>query len=82
MRNTRELIGAIADKTMLVILDNCEHVSVPLRTPFTQCFPPPPTSRYSPHRGEPLGIVGEVLFRVPSLSIPPESALFDSGASV
>jgi predicted ATPase/class 3 adenylate cyclase len=78
MRNTRELMGAIADKKMLIILDNCEHVigaaadAVHTILSDTSDVAVLATSR------EPLAIVGEVLFRVPSLSVPPERAPFNS----
>lgn len=78
MRNTRALIDSIADNAMLIILDNCEHVigaaadAVHTLLSATSGITVLATSR------EPLGVVGEVIFRVPSLSVPPAGGPLNS----
>jgi class 3 adenylate cyclase len=65
------LAEAVGDRSLLVVLDNTEHVlgaAAKLADTLLRCCPRAHllvTSR------EPLGISGEHVFRVPSLSIPP-----------
>jgi predicted ATPase/class 3 adenylate cyclase/DNA-binding CsgD family transcriptional regulator len=67
------VIDHLHDKAMLLVLDNCEHVldaaavvadAVLSRCPSVQVLA---TSRQA------LGVDGEVAWRVPSLSLPPDS---------
>jgi predicted ATPase/class 3 adenylate cyclase len=64
------LLNALALQDMLIVLDNCEHLvggcakiaeAILYRCPRVQLLA---TSR------EPLGIGGEIIYRVPSLSLP------------
>jgi predicted ATPase/class 3 adenylate cyclase/DNA-binding CsgD family transcriptional regulator len=65
------LADAVGDRRLLVVLDNAEHVlgaAAKLADVMTRCCPRAcllVTSR------EPLGISGEHVFRVPSLTVPP-----------
>jgi non-specific serine/threonine protein kinase len=66
--------AAISSKPMLLVLDNCEHVlpgcAALTRQLLAQCanLHILATSR------EKLGITGEIVFQVPTLELPPESA--------
>jgi predicted ATPase len=68
------LVDALADQYVLVVLDNCEHLigtSAKLAESLMRGCPRVhllATSR------EPLGIDGETIFRVPSLSLPIEES--------
>ena len=75
-REAEEMVDGLCDhlggRAMLLLLDNCEHIvdavarlagSVLARCPDVAVLA---TSR------EPLGIGGEILWRVPSLTMPPE----------
>lgn len=68
---TETLIQFLANKSLLLILDNCEHLvsacAVLAETLVTQCasLHVLATSR------EPLGIGGEMVWRVPTLTVPP-----------
>src|SRR5580700_2440403 len=76
------LLDALALQDVLIVLDNCEHLigggaktagAVGRRCPRVHLLA---TSR------EPLGIGGEVIYRVPSLSLPgPEDSGFAPGSS-
>jgi predicted ATPase/class 3 adenylate cyclase/DNA-binding SARP family transcriptional activator len=75
------LVEALADRSVLVVLDNCEHLigacaklaDVLVRGCLNLHLLS--TSR------EPLGIDGERIFRVPSLSIPKEDAVTASSVA-
>src|ERR1700733_11087339 len=76
------LLDALALQDVLIVLDNCEHLiggcaktaeAIVRRCPRVHLLA---TSR------EPLGIGGEVIYRVPSLSLPgPEDSGFAPGSS-
>jgi predicted ATPase/class 3 adenylate cyclase/DNA-binding CsgD family transcriptional regulator len=65
------LIAFLADQRVLLVLDNCEHVSASaaelLGTVLRTC---PNVVAMATSR-EPLGVPGELAWRVPSLSLPP-----------
>jgi predicted ATPase/class 3 adenylate cyclase len=74
------LVDALVPQNVLIVLDNCEHVigacakvaeAILRRCPRVHVIA---TSR------EPLGIGGEVIYRVPSLSLPAPDSGADAGA--
>ncbi len=89
-RNGKDAVGALtgllATQKRLLILDNCEHLldscAALAETLLRTC----PGIRLLATSREPLRVEGEVLYRVPSLSLPPESVddagdLLESGAA-
>ena len=70
---TERLIQFLQSKTVLLILDNCEHLidaSAQLaETLLKNC----PNLKILATSREPLGLVGEALHQVPSLSMPSEN---------
>ncbi|HVE91348.1 MAG TPA: NB-ARC domain-containing protein, partial [Actinomycetota bacterium] len=70
---TETLTAHLANKTMLLLLDNCEQVVATaaslVETLLVTC---PGTSVLATSR-EPLGVPGEVAWRVPNMSTPGES---------
>jgi len=68
------LVAALADRNVLVVLDNCEHlVGACAKLAETVVRSCPKVYLLATSR-ETLGIDGERVFRVPSLSVPPENA--------
>ena len=74
VRSMAEYIGA---KRVLLVLDNCEQIISPTaglcRDLLTAC----PNLRVLATSRERLGVAGEALYRVPSLSLPDEDATVD-----
>jgi predicted ATPase/DNA-binding SARP family transcriptional activator len=68
------LIGACGDRQLLVILDNCEHVIDETANVADQLVRGCPRMSILATSREPLGIEGEHLYGVPSLSVPPAGA--------
>jgi predicted ATPase/Tfp pilus assembly protein PilF len=70
---TERLIQFLQSKTLLLILDNCEHLidaSAQLaETLLKNC----PNLKILATSREPLGLVGEALHQIPSLSMPKEN---------
>jgi predicted ATPase len=71
---TEAVASALAGQHALILLDNCEHL-IDAAVKFTdavirQC----PGVRFLATSREPLGIDGELVYRVPSLSLPPPDA--------
>jgi predicted ATPase/class 3 adenylate cyclase len=76
------LTDALVPQRLLIVLDNCEHLidacaktadAILRRCPHVHLLA---TSR------EPLGIAGETIYRVPSLSLPPEDEAGSSPAEL
>lgn len=65
------LIDALHDKTMLVLLDNCEHVIDACRELAAMLLPNCPRLRLLATSREALQVPGEVTWLVPSLTLPP-----------
>jgi predicted ATPase/class 3 adenylate cyclase len=79
------LIEVMASQSRLIILDNCEQVLEGCATLANAVLRGCPDVQILTTSREPLRIDGEVIYRVPSLSLPPEDAedrsdLADSGA--
>ena len=68
------LIGACGDRQLLVILDNCEHVIDETANVADQLVRSCPRMSILATSREPIGIDGEHLYGVPSLSVPPAGA--------
>ena len=75
---TETLRNVLRSKTALLIFDNCEHVlnasATLIRALLTNC----PSLKIFATSREPLGIVGEALYRVPSMKLPRVQESLDS----
>ena len=70
------LVDFLAPRTLLLVLDNCEHVLVATATLVDTLLRSAPQLTVLATSREPLRVGGEVVFRVPSLDIPdPDKAL-------
>ena len=76
------LLDALAPQDVLIVVDNCEHlIGVCAKTAEAIVRRCPRVHLLATSR-EPLGIGGETLYRVPSLSLPgPEDSDFAPGSS-
>jgi predicted ATPase/transcriptional regulator with XRE-family HTH domain len=73
---TTALAAAVADRTMLLVLDNCEHLLQASAVLVDALLRACPNLQILATSREPLGIAGEVAWRVPSLVVPdPEHAV-------
>jgi predicted ATPase/class 3 adenylate cyclase len=68
------LIDALREQDTLILLDNCEHVIDGAAKFCGQLVRECPRLRILATSREPLGIDGEHVYRVPSLSLPPGEA--------
>ena len=66
------LANRVRDKSMLLIIDNCEHVIDAAATMVDALLAAAPGLRVLATSQEPLGVSGEQVLRVPSLSVPGE----------
>ncbi|MFQ5934187.1 MAG: winged helix-turn-helix domain-containing protein, partial [Dehalococcoidia bacterium] len=66
---------SLADKRLLLILDNCEHLLDSCAQTAVKVLQQAPLSRILATSREPLGVPGEVIHRVPPLSIPSSTDL-------
>ena len=66
--------GALASQDTLLLLDNCEHLIEASAKFCEQVIRHCPRVRFLVTSREPLGIDGERVYRVPSLSLPPGDA--------
>ena len=64
------LVGALESQRMLIVLDNCEHVIGSCAKAADAILRRCPQVHLMATSREPLGIGGETVFRVPSLSLP------------
>jgi predicted ATPase/class 3 adenylate cyclase len=67
------LVDALLDRRLLVVLDNCEHVIEGSTATADALLRRCPGVKIMATSRQPLGLDGEVLFRVPSLSLPTRS---------
>jgi non-specific serine/threonine protein kinase len=74
-QSTRPIVRALADairpKAMLVVLDTCEHLVASCAEIVSAMLSEAPGVRFLATSTEPLGVPGEVTWRVPPLSLPP-----------
>jgi predicted ATPase/class 3 adenylate cyclase len=71
---TDPLIKALHDEDALIVLDNCEHVIDSAAKFCDEVIRHCPRVRFLATSREPLGIDGERVYRVPSLSLPDAGA--------
>jgi len=65
------LLGALAPQDVLIVLDNCEHLIGGCAKTAEAILRHCPRVHLLATSREPLGIGGETIYRVPSLSLPP-----------
>jgi predicted ATPase len=69
---TRRLAEFLHNKSLLLILDNCEHLIAAVAELAETLLQSCPDIKLMVTSREPLGIAGETTYRVPSLRLPPE----------
>ena len=67
---TETLVGFLRGKSVLIILDNCEHLVAACADLTTALLRACPNLRILATSRETLGVTGETTWRVPSLSVP------------
>lgn len=67
-----ELTAALSRQKALIILDNCEHLIGGCAKTADSILRRGPENHVIATSREPLEIAGEILYRVPSLTLPPE----------
>ncbi|MER6667031.1 BTAD domain-containing putative transcriptional regulator [Amycolatopsis japonica] len=65
------LIDALADRAVLLVLDNCEHLVEAAAKLAARLLGAAPALRVLATSREPLGITGEIVSPVPRLAVPP-----------
>ncbi len=73
-RVAARVVEYLTDRDLLLIVDNCEHVLAAAAELVCQALRAAPLVRVLATSREPLGVEGEVTWRVPSLGLPPEGA--------
>ena len=73
-RMAARVVEYLTDRDLLLIVDNCEHVLAAAAELVSQALRAAPLVRVLATSREPLGVEGEVTWRVPSLGLPPEGA--------
>lgn len=68
-----DILAHLKRKTVLLILDNCEHVIDEVRRTASAVLQSCPNLRVLATSREALNVAGEHLYRMPSLSVPPGS---------
>ncbi|SCG76935.1 BTAD domain-containing putative transcriptional regulator [Micromonospora coxensis] len=68
------LVAALGDRRMLLLLDNCEHVVVPIAQLAEKLLGAAADLRILATSREPLGVAGEVVLPVPPLALPEPGA--------
>ncbi|MET4922263.1 NB-ARC domain-containing protein, partial [Streptomyces sp. PSRA5] len=76
----RRLAGALRDRRLLLVLDNCEHVVDPVAELTATLLPDTPGLTVLTTSQEPLTINGERVWPVPPLPLPSAVALFTAHA--
>ncbi len=69
------ILSALANKQLLLIIDNCEHLISECARVINLLLRACPSIKILANSREALGISGEKLFRIPSLSLPSENTL-------
>jgi predicted ATPase/class 3 adenylate cyclase/DNA-binding CsgD family transcriptional regulator len=70
---TETLVRFVAGRRMLLVLDNCEHLVDPVAELTTALLSACPEVTLLATSREPIGVDGEVIWRVPSLSVDDEA---------
>lgn len=68
------LVEAIRSQHLLLVVDNCEHLISPCAKLCDAILRSCPGVKLLATSREPLGVNGEVIYRVPSLGVPPPGA--------
>ncbi|MGE5178111.1 MAG: protein kinase domain-containing protein [Bacteroidota bacterium] len=68
------LADAIGDKAMILVLDNCEHLVAACASLADALLEATPRLRVLATSQEPLGVAGEVVWRIPMLGVPDPAA--------
>ncbi|MGW4502610.1 BTAD domain-containing putative transcriptional regulator [Micromonospora sp. NPDC004336] len=71
---TDRLVDALRDRRTLLVLDNCEHVVVPVAHLAERLLGAAPELRILATGREPLGVTGEATLPVPPLALPEPGA--------
>jgi predicted ATPase len=69
---TQHLVRALASKQVLLVLDNCEHLVDAIALLVAAIVRGAPQVTILASSRQPLGIGGEMTYRLPSLALPPE----------
>ena len=77
---TETLVRALGEQRVLIILDNCEHLVDACSAVASAILQRCPNVSVIATSREPLGIVGETAFRVPSLPVPERDAIVEPEA--
>src|SRR6266851_3899331 len=75
------LVNALRHRRMLLVLDNCEHLLDACAALVDALLRACPELRILATSREPIGIVGEVAWRVPSLAVPEATATVEQLSS-
>ncbi len=75
------LIGALRDRELLLILDNCEHVIEPVAALAMRMLGECRRLRILATSREPLGITGEALWQVEPLALPADASASEFASS-
>lgn len=82
-RSAREvLIDSLRDRELLLILDTCEHLVGACAEIVLELLNEAPALRIIVTSREALGVTGEVVYRVPSLSLPQPATSVTSGDAI
>ncbi len=76
------LADALAPQNVLIVLDNCEHLIGACAKAADAILRGCPRVHMIATSREPLGIAGEVIYRVPSLSLPVPEPGADAGPAI
>ena len=71
------LIAYLRSKSLLLILDNCEHLLIPCRELAAALLAACPRLRILATSRQPLGVLGENVWRPPALLCPPHDAFVE-----
>ena len=76
------LVDALVPQDVLIVLDNCEHLIGACAKAADAILRRCPRVNVIATSREPLGIGGEVIYRVPSLSLPGPDSDTDAGSAI
>lgn len=71
---TNEIVGFLADRPMLLVLDNCEHLLAAVAPMVERLHLEAPSVRILATSREPLRVLGEQVIELPPLQGPPEGS--------
>ncbi|WP_188973685.1 ATP-binding protein [Neoroseomonas lacus] len=71
---TNEILGFLADRSVLLVLDNCEHVLASVAPLAERLHLEAPSMRILATSREPLRVLGELVVELPPLQVPPDDS--------